>query len=90
MHVPQRFMPDVQDGRTGPYRTTTDEADGFYNTAKDPLEVDEDGIEMSSAPVAFGQKSAHGKDVVQRTESDQEQGLPPGLLSVSAVSPKLS
>ena len=45
--------------------------------------MDEDGIEMSSAPVAFGQKSAHGKDVVRRTESDQEQALPPGLLPVS-------
>ena len=71
----------VQDGRSGPYRTTTDEADGFYRTAKDPLEVDEDGMEMSSAPVAFGQKSKHGKDVVRRTDSDQEQGLPPGAPS---------
>ena len=82
-------MVNTQDGRSGPYRTTTDDADGFYNTAKDPLEVDEDGIEMSSAPVAFGQKSAHGKDVVRRTESDQEQGMPPGLLSVSVLSASL-
>ncbi len=69
----------LQEGASGPYRTTTDEADGFFRTAKDPLEVDEDGIEMSSAPVAFGQKAKHGKEVVRRTESDQEQGLPPGL-----------
>ena len=43
--------------------------------------MDEDGIEMSSAPVALGHASRHGKDVVRRTESDQEQRLPPGALS---------
>ena len=80
--VPESIKLCLQEGASGPYRTTTDEADGFYNTAKDPLEVDEDGIEMSSAPVAFGQKSKHGKEVVRRTESDQEQGLPPGVLQL--------
>ena len=49
--------------------------------------MDEDGIEMSSAPVAFGQKSAHGKDVVRRTESDQEQALPPGQPSLMCSHP---
>ena len=59
-------MPWWQGGASGPYRTTTDEDSGLYHTAKDPLEVDEDGIEMSSAPVALGHASRHGKDVVRR------------------------
>lgn len=70
----------MQDAVSGPYRTTTDEENGFYRTAKDPLEVDEEGIEMSSAPVALGHTSKHGKEVVRRTDSDQEQALPPGLV----------
>lgn len=70
----------MQDAVSGPYRTTTDEENGFYRTAKDPLEVDEEGIEMSSAPVALGHILKHGKDIVQRTTSDQEQALPPGLV----------
>ena len=74
-------VPRLQGGASGPYRTTTDEDGGLYHTAKDPLEVDEDGIEMSSAPVALGHASKHGKDVVRRTESDQEQRLPPGASS---------
>lgn len=70
----------LQDVFSGPYRTTTDEDNGFYRTAKDPLEVDEEGIEMSSAPVALGHISKHGKEIVQRTTSDQEQASPPGLV----------
>lgn len=90
-HNISRMLLALQEGGSRPYRTTTDEADGFYRTAKDPLEVDEEGIEMSSAPVAFGHPaSRHGKDVVRRTESDDpEQGLPPGahLIPHSIIAP---
>ena len=55
-----------------PYRTTTDEVDAFYREAKDPLEMDEEGIEMSSAGIEAARKK--GKGVVSRLQTDEEEG----------------
>jgi hypothetical protein len=54
-------------------RSTTDDGDAFYRPARDPLEVDEDGIEMSSAPVALGSREGKGKGLVHKAQTDEEE-----------------
>jgi len=56
-------------------RSTTDDADVFYRAARDPLEVDEEGIEMSSAPVTFSEVDKKGKRVVRKLDGDGGEGL---------------
>lgn len=56
---------------TAPGRSSTDDADAFYRAARDPLEVDEEGIEMSSAPVVYG--SDKGKGLVHKLQTDDEE-----------------
>ena len=61
----------------GVQRSTTDD-EAFYRTTRDALEVDEEGIEMSSAPVTYSEADRKGKGVVRKVESDDAEG--PGEL----------
>lgn len=68
----------LQDGSVngvagGVQRTTTDD-EAFYRATRDSLEVDQEGIELSSAPVTYGDTDKKGKGVVRRVESDDAEG----------------
>ena len=65
----------------GVARTTTDD-DAFYRTTRDPLEVDEEGIEMSSAPVTYGDIDKKGKGLVRKVDSEDAE-VPGELLHYS-------
>lgn len=68
----------LQDGSVNGVARTTTEDDAFYRTTRDPLEVDEEGIEMSSAPVTYGDLDKKGKGVVRKVDSEDAEA--PGEL----------
>ncbi|BDA41803.1 Transmembrane protein 184B at N-terminal half [Coccomyxa sp. Obi] len=74
--APGRHTSDMDGSVNGVARTTTDD-DAFYRTTRDPLEVDEEGIEMSSAPVTYGDPDKKGKGVVRKVDSDDDEAPGP-------------
>ncbi len=73
-HPPPYLMALVlQDGSVNGVAHTTTEDDAFYRTTRDPLEVDEEGIEMSSAPVTYGDLDKKGKGIVRKVDSEDAE-----------------
>ncbi len=86
-----RVLRQVESG--GPAHRTTSDGEGgdaFYRSQQETLDVLEEGIELSSAPVAGAGDARRGKGGLMRRDTDNEDGVEGGRPPLAVRHPLLS